>query len=93
MNVNNYEFPDPTLYLVLTKKEMKIRDNPQTPYQRILSSPHIHPSVKQSLTQRLETLNPFVLRKTTKKKLKTIFNSCTARHPSTNDPPPGNIYL
>ncbi|MCJ7547754.1 MAG: integrase [Deltaproteobacteria bacterium] len=68
-------------------KTIKHHDNPQTPYQRILSSPHVHPSVKQSLTQQLETLNPFVLRKTMEQKLKTIFNSCTPRHPSTNDPP------
>lgn len=73
-------------------KTIKHHDNPQTPYQRILSSPHIHPSVKQSLTQQLESLNPFVLRKTMEKKLKTIFNSCTTQHPSTNDPQ-SNIYL
>jgi hypothetical protein len=68
-------------------KTIKHHDTPQTPYQRILSSPHVHPSVKLSLSQQLETLNPFVLRKTMEKKLKTIFNSCTPRHPSTNDPP------
>jgi len=68
-------------------KTIKHHDNPQTPYQRILSSPLIHPSVKLSLTQQLETINPFVLRKAMEKKLKTIFNSCTPHHPSTNDPP------
>jgi hypothetical protein len=73
-------------------KTIKHHDNPQTPYQRILKSPHVHPSVKHSLTKQLETLNPFVLRKTMEKKLKTIFNPCHPPHPTINDPP-GNIYL
>ena len=73
-------------------KTIKHHDNPQTPYQRILKSPHVHPSVKHSLTKQLETINPFVLRKTMEKKLKTIFNSCYSPHPVINDPP-SNIYL
>ena len=68
-------------------KTIKHHDNPQTPYQRILSSPHVHPSIKRSLTKQLETLNPFVLRKTMEKKLKTIFNTCHPTHPTLNDPP------
>ena len=55
-------------------KTIKHHDLPKTPYQRIMDSPHIHQSVKRSLSKQLENLNPFMLRKTMDKKLKIIFS-------------------
>ena len=49
-------------------------DSPQTPYQRIMGSSYIPESVKNSLTKQLETLNPFLLRKTMDKKLRKVFS-------------------
>lgn len=67
-------------------KTIKHHDRPKTPYQRILDSPLIPPSVKQSLSNQLEKLNPFVLRKSMEKKLKKIFNSSYQPYPHLNDP-------
>ena len=47
---------------------------PQTPYQRLLTSDHIHPDAKQKLTRIYESLNPFILRRNIETKLKNIFN-------------------
>ncbi len=55
-------------------KTIKRYDQPKTPYQRIMESPHVPCSVKHNLSAQLETLNPFVLRKAMEKKLKQIFN-------------------
>jgi len=55
-------------------KTIKHHDSPKTPYQRIMDSPHIQESVKRSLSNQLENLNPFMLRKTMDKKLKIIFS-------------------
>lgn len=55
-------------------KTIKHYDQPKTPCQRIMQSPHAPSSVKHNLSAQLETLNPFVLRKTMEQKLKTIFN-------------------
>jgi hypothetical protein len=67
-------------------KTIKHHDRPKTPYQRILSSPLILPKVKQSLSNQLEKLNPFVLRESMEKRLKKIFNSCYQPYPHVNDP-------
>jgi len=55
-------------------KTIKRHDPPKTPYQRIMESPHIRESVKESLSKQLENLNPFLLRKTMDKKMKKIFS-------------------
>jgi hypothetical protein len=55
-------------------KTIKRYDRPKTPCQRIMESPLVASSVKHDLSIQLETLNPFVLRKTMEQKLKTIFN-------------------
>jgi hypothetical protein len=55
-------------------KTVKHHDAPKTPYQRIMESPFVLESVKRSLTKQLESLNPFLLRKTMDKKLKIIFS-------------------
>lgn len=59
-------------------KTIKEYDSPKTPYQRALESPYIAVSVKRSLKQQFETLNPFKLRKIIESKLKTIYSH---RHP------------
>lgn len=56
-------------------KTIKHHDSPKTPYQRIMDSPHIQKSVKRSLSNQLENLNPFMLRKIMDKKLKAISHS------------------
>ena len=53
---------------------IKHHDPPKTPYQRIMESPHIHESVKESLSKQLENPNPFLLRKIMDKKMKKIFS-------------------
>jgi len=55
-------------------KTIKHHDPPKTPYQRIIESPHIQESVKESLSKQLEFLNPFLLRRTMDKKMKKIFS-------------------
>ena len=55
-------------------KTIKRHDSPKTPYQRIMASPDISDSIKQSLSKQLEKNNPFLLRKTMEKKLKLIFS-------------------
>jgi hypothetical protein len=74
-----HNFFSPSVKLIakirIGSKTIKHHDNPKTPYQRILDSPHISPQIKSSLSKQLETLNPFVLRKTMEDKLKRIFNS------------------
>lgn len=54
-------------------KTIKHHDSPKTPYQRIMLSPYIQVSLKLSLTNQLEKLNPFLLRKTIDQKLKKVF--------------------
>lgn len=58
----------------LGSKTIKHHDSPKTPYRRIMDSPHIQESVKCSLSNQLENLNPFMLRKIMDKKLKIIFS-------------------
>jgi len=75
---------------------MKRYDKPKTPYQRLLESPYISASVKKSLTEQFETLNPFSLRKAMESKLNTIFKVLRSQKPITTLPLssslPGNIY-
>ena len=75
---------------------IKCYDSLKTPYQRIMESPYITDSVKQSLKEQFETLNPFRLRKIIEKKLKTIFSICYSKKPlitiPLNDLLTGNIY-
>ena len=51
-------------------KTIKHHDPPKTPYQRILESPHVPQQTKNPLTKQLENLNPFVLRKPSKRSSK-----------------------
>ncbi len=54
-------------------KRIKRYDAPKTPAQRVMESPHVEPSVKQTLAKQLEELNPFVLRKAIDNRLKKVF--------------------
>jgi hypothetical protein len=54
-------------------KAIKRYDQPKTPYQRVLESPDVSASVKRSLKEQFETLNPFRLRKVMEDKMSTIF--------------------
>ena len=60
----------------IASKTIKRYDNPKTPYQRVMDSPDIVPSIKQKLTTLFITLNPFHLRKAMEDKLKKIFLLC-----------------
>ena len=64
----------------IASKTIKRYDIPKTPYQRIMGSPDIRASVKQSLTEQFENLNPFHLRKAMEEKLKKIFALCYKKH-------------
>ena len=67
-------------------KTIKRHSSPKTPYQRILESPHIPPSVKQKLSKQFETLNPFVLREAMERKLGRILTSSPKSSHHLNDP-------
>jgi len=60
----------------IASKTIKRYDNPKTPYQRVMDSPDIDPSIKKKLTKLFKTLNPFHLRKAMEDKLKKIFLLC-----------------
>jgi hypothetical protein len=74
-------------------KTIKRHSSPKTPYQRILESPFVSSSVKQTLTKLLEPLNPFVLRQTIERKLARIYSTLARNHPLTSTISPGNILL
>jgi hypothetical protein len=59
---------------VIASKVFKRYDSPKTPYERVLESKHVDSSVKRSLKERFDTLNPFRLRKAIESKLKKIFD-------------------
>jgi hypothetical protein len=60
----------------IASKTIKRYDSPKTPYQRVMDSPDIDPSIKQKLTKQFKRLNPFHLRKAMEDKLKRIFLLC-----------------
>jgi len=53
---------------------IKRHDVPKTPFQRIIASPSVSPSIKTTLSKQLDNLNPFLLRKSMEKKLTVIFS-------------------
>jgi len=52
---------------------IKRYDIPKTPYQRVLESSDIPGSIKRSLKQQFNQMNPFSLKKAIEKKLSKIF--------------------
>ena len=67
----------PTLKLLekqrINSKYRKHYEAPKTPYQRLLESEHISAPAKDALRQAHATLNPFDLKRTIERKLRTIF--------------------
>lgn len=59
---------------VIASKTIKHYDKPKTPCERVLESPYVSASVKRSLKEQFDTLNPFQLRKAIESKLKRIFD-------------------
>ena len=59
---------------VIASKVFKRYDKPKTPYERVLESKHIDPSVKRSLKEQFDILNPFRLKKGIESKIKKIFD-------------------
>ena len=59
---------------VVASKILKRYDKPKTPYERVLESKHVDRSIKRSLKEQFDTLNPFQLRKAVESKLKKIFD-------------------
>ena len=43
----------------IASNTLKRYDNPKTPFQRVMESPHIVDSVKQNLKEQSLSLNPF----------------------------------
>lgn len=60
---------------VIASQIIKRYDKPKTPYERVLESKHVDSSVKRSLKEQFETLNPFQLRKGIEAKMKKIFEA------------------
>jgi hypothetical protein len=77
-------------------KAIKRYDQPKTPYQRVLESPCVSASIKRSLKEQFETLNPFKLRKAIEDELNTIFKILRSTKPMVTTPLSsflsGNIY-
>jgi hypothetical protein len=67
-------------------KAFKRYDQPKTPYQRGLESPYVSASVKRSLKEQFENLNPFRLRKAMEDKLDTIFKILCSKKPMVTIP-------
>ena len=59
---------------VIASKVFKRYDKPKTPYERVLESKLVDPSVKRFLKEQFENLNPFQLRKGIEAKMKKIFD-------------------
>jgi hypothetical protein len=77
-------------------KAIKRYDQPKTPYQRVLESPYVSASIKRSLKEQFETLNPFRLKKAIEDELNTIFKILRSNKPMVTTPLSsflsGNIY-
>jgi len=58
----------------LGSKTIKRYDTPKTPFQRILESSYIDPSVKKNLSELFQTLDPFKLHQSIRLKIKAIFS-------------------
>jgi len=59
---------------VIASKVFKRYDKPKTPYERVLESKDVDPSIKRALKEQFENLNPFQLKKGIEAKMKKIFD-------------------
>lgn len=73
--MNNYFIPGTKLIdkQRIDAKIIKKHDTPATPYQRLMESEHVSKKVKEALTKKYHTLNPFKLRAAIRKKVDMIF--------------------
>lgn len=73
--MNNYFLPNTKLIEKqrVESKIIKKHDKPATPYQRLIKSEHISELKKKELTEIYNSLNPFEIKKTIKKKVDRIF--------------------
>lgn len=73
--MNNYFLPNTKLIEKqrVESKILKKHDKPATAYQRLMKSKHISDQKKEELTAIYNSLNPFELKKTIKKKVDRIF--------------------
>ncbi|MBI5049163.1 MAG: hypothetical protein HZB54_09520 [Deltaproteobacteria bacterium] len=60
----------------IASKTIKRYDNPKTPFQRVMESPHIADSVKQNLKEQFLSMNPFKTEKGMEIKLNKVFILC-----------------
>jgi hypothetical protein len=58
----------------INSKYYKQYDQPQTPYQKLLTSNDVTSEAKQKLTAIYQLLNPFKLRRNIEHKIKNIFD-------------------
>lgn len=56
----------------VSSKIIKAYDQPKTPVQRLLESPHLTPGARERLTQKLQLLNPFELEQRMSDKIKKM---------------------
>ena len=59
--------------IAIKSRYRRIYGKPQTPYERVLASPHIKDDVKAALTNQHQVLDPVMLRLQIEQKLKKIF--------------------
>lgn len=73
-----FNFFNPSVKLIqkerIGSKIVKKYDKPKTPFERLMNSDYIDPEIKLQLKKQFETLNPFVLQKKMKNKIKFIMN-------------------
>jgi len=78
-------------------KTIKHHDQPRTPLDRVLASPHVAPRTKRHLRDQLATLNPFELQQQAATKIKRILHYATplaiSNHPAPRtDASPGTNH-
>jgi hypothetical protein len=59
--------------IAIKSRYRRIYGKPQTPYERVLASPHIKDDVKAALTNQHQELDPVMLKNQIEQKLKKIF--------------------
>lgn len=72
-----HNFFCPTLKLLT--KTRRTYSKPQTPYQRLLDSPHLSQEQKEKLQAQYQRLNPFELKEQIEEKLKWVLDKARAR--------------
>lgn len=82
----NFFFPSVKLIAKerIKSKIIKRHDQPKTPLQRVLSSPHVSQETKQQLRNLYKQLNPFTLQKTVSTRINRILRLATPEVPLTN---------